>query len=157
MHLSGQLVALDHLAEWRSSFIGSLVVTNGCFDLLHKGHVAYLEAARSHGNLLLVGLNDDDSVRALKGPGRPVNPAADRAAVLLGLRSVDAVCVFHGLRATEFLRLARPDVYVKGADYSLATLDPGERQELAACNARVVFVPLIQGVSTSRTVQTIRA
>ena len=100
-----------------------LVVTNGCFDILHLGHVTYLESARNFGDSLLVGVNDDDATRQLKGAGRPVNPEADRAAVLAALASVDGVCVFADKTAIKFLSAARPDIYVKGGDYTLETLD----------------------------------
>src|SRR6185436_387277 len=113
------------LGEWRKKLREQrqrLVVTNGCFDLLHAGHVSYLEAARNCGDALLVGLNGDASVRSLKGEGRPLNPETDRAVVLAALANVDAVCVFPEIRATRFLELARPDVYVKGGDYTLDTM-----------------------------------
>src|SRR5512139_4063214 len=96
-----------------------LVVTNGCFDVLHLGHVTYLETARSQGDALLVGVNSDEAVRQLKGPGRPVTPETDRAAVLAALESVDGVCIFAESTATRFLAAAQPDIYVKGGDYTL--------------------------------------
>src|SRR6266487_3425185 len=92
-----KIISWEQLPAWRAALRAHarrLVVTNGCFDLLHRGHVTYLEAARSQGDALLVGVNDDASVRQLKGPHRPVNSEADRAAVLAALQSVDAVCVF---------------------------------------------------------------
>lgn len=95
-----------------------LVVTNGCFDLLHLGHVTYLETARNLGDALLVGLNSDSSVQGLKGPGRPVNNENDRAAVLAALESLDGVCIFSEVSALRFLTVAQPDVYVKGGDYT---------------------------------------
>ena len=95
-----------------------VVCTNGVFDLLHCGHVDYLARAAAFGDVLLVCVNDDAGVTALKGPSRPLNPSWARAAVLAGLESVGAVTVFPGERATEALRLAAPDVYVKGGDYT---------------------------------------
>ncbi|RZS91530.1 rfaE bifunctional protein kinase chain/domain/rfaE bifunctional protein nucleotidyltransferase chain/domain [Motilibacter rhizosphaerae] len=95
-----------------------IVMTNGCFDVLHAGHVAYLDAARRLGDVLLVGVNGDESVRRLKGPDRPVNPVADRVAVLQALSTVDHVVVFDGDSPTDLLRTVRPDVYVKGGDYT---------------------------------------
>ena len=95
-----------------------LVVTNGCFDILHLGHVTYLENARNHGDALLLGVNGDIAVTGLKGPGRPVNSETDRAAVLAALQSVDAVCIFTDKTATKFLAAAQPDIYVKGGDYT---------------------------------------
>lgn len=142
----------ERLDAWRGALRSSgrrLVVTNGCFDLLHAGHVAYLEAARSLGDALLVGLNGDASVRALKGAGRPLNAEADRARVLAALACVDAVCVFPEVRAERFLGAAAPDVYVKGGDYTLETLDPNERAAVEAAGARIAFIPLLAGRSTT--------
>lgn len=95
-----------------------VVFTNGCFDLLHAGHVRYLEQARRLGDALIVGLNSDASVRELKGPGRPLNSEFDRAEVLSGLRAVDGVVVFDSLRATELIRELKPHLYAKGGDYT---------------------------------------
>lgn len=125
------------------------MATNGCFDILHAGHVSYLEAARALGDVLLVGLNSDASVTALKGEGRPVNPESDRATVLAALESVSAVSVFPQHEATEFLALARPDVYVKGADYTLETMNPRERAVVESTGGRIEFLPFVAGKSTS--------
>lgn len=126
-----------------------VVATNGCFDVLHAGHAVYLEGARRLGDVLLVGVNEDAAVRALKGPGRPVNGAADRALLLAALADVDAVCVFPGLTAEEFLRRARPAVYAKGGDYTPATMCPADRVAAEALGAEVVVVPGLAGRSTS--------
>src|SRR4030095_14501029 len=103
-----------------------LVFTNGCFDLLHVGHVRYLQQARALGDALLVAVNGDSSVRALKGPTRPVNAEQDRAEVLAALACVDFVTIFHTERVTEVVRVIRPHIYAKGGDYTVASLDPGE-------------------------------
>lgn len=103
-----------------------LVFTNGCFDLLHRGHVAYLQAARALGDALVVGLNSDASVRKLKGPGRPVVPQGDRAAVLRALRFVDAVVVFDEDTPARLMRELKPGVYVKGGDYRVEDLPEAE-------------------------------
>jgi len=132
-----------------------LVVTNGCFDLLHVGHVTYLETARHHGDALLVGLNGDESVRQLKGPGRPIAPENDRAAVLGALESVDGVCIFAELTATRFLAAAQPDVYVKGGDYTLDTLNQDERQAVEQAGGRIVIIPFVPGKSTTATLKKI--
>ena len=95
----------------------SVVFTNGCFDILHAGHVRYLTEAKKLGDILVVGLNSDESVRKLKGAGRPVNPEEDRAEVLAGLRAVDHVVVFPEDTAEELVRQLQPDVYVKCGDY----------------------------------------
>jgi D-glycero-beta-D-manno-heptose 1-phosphate adenylyltransferase len=126
-----------------------IVATNGCFDLLHVGHIRYLEAARALGDALIVGINGDQSVRELKGPGRPVNREADRAQIVAALQCVDLVVIFPELRATRFLQLVAPDVYVKGGDYSQDTLNAEERAALKKIGARIDIVPLEKGYSTS--------
>ncbi len=126
-----------------------LAVTNGCFDLLHLGHVTYLENARNEADALLVGVNGDDSVRALKGPNRPINTEEDRAAVLAALECVDAVCIFPEKRAARFLGVARPDVYAKGGDYTVDSLDAGERAEIEGVGGRIVILPMVAGKSTT--------
>jgi len=126
-----------------------LVVTNGCFDLLHAGHVTYLETARNHGDALLVGLNSDDSTRQLKGEGRPVNPEADRALVLAALESVTGVCIFGEKTATRFLAGAQPDVYVKGGDYTLDTLNQDERRAVESARGEIVIIPFLREKSTT--------
>jgi len=144
-----KLITLADLPLWRPAVPQPLVATNGCFDLLHAGHVRYLQAARALGAALIVGINDDAGVTALKGPQRPLNPAEDRAEVLAALACIDAVCIFPGTRATEFLRLARPDIYAKGGDYTPETLDPGEKAVLDASGARIEILPLLPGRSTT--------
>jgi rfaE bifunctional protein nucleotidyltransferase chain/domain len=147
-----KLVGWEKLPQWRAALRAGgkrLVVTNGCFDLLHAGHVAYLETARSHGDALLVGLNGDDSVRQLKGPDRPVNGENDRAAVLAALESVSGVCIFAERTATRFLAAAQPDIYAKGGDYTLETLDADERRAVEAGGGRVVLIPFVPGKSTT--------
>ena len=126
-----------------------VVATNGCFDILHVGHVRYLTAARKLGDVLVVGLNGDDSVRQLKGEGRPVNREHDRAEVLTALESVDYVTIFPENRATNFLRAAAPAVYAKGGDYTADTLDPGERAVLGEFGSRIEIIPFEKGYSTS--------
>ena len=130
-----------------------LVFTNGCFDLLHVGHVRYLQGARHLGDALAVGLNADASVRALKGAGRPLNNEADRAEVLAALACVDFVVVFAEPRATRLLAEVRPHVYVKGGDYRLDTLNPEERAMLEWAGSRIEFVPLVPGRSTTRLIE----
>jgi rfaE bifunctional protein nucleotidyltransferase chain/domain len=126
-----------------------VAATNGCFDILHVGHVRYLAAARKLGDVLVVGLNGDDSVRELKGEGRPVNREQDRAEVLAALESVDYVTIFPENRATNFLRAAAPAVYAKGGDYTADTLDPGERAVLDEFGTRIEIIPFEKGYSTS--------
>jgi D-beta-D-heptose 7-phosphate kinase/D-beta-D-heptose 1-phosphate adenosyltransferase len=133
-----------------------VVLTNGCFDLLHPGHVQYLETARRLGDVLIVALNGDRSVRALKGRGRPILPARARAELLAGLAAVDYVVIFNTLRATPVIAALRPDVYVKGGDYSAATLDAGERRVLKACGANIRLVKFKAGFSTSAIVERVK-
>jgi rfaE bifunctional protein nucleotidyltransferase chain/domain len=129
----------------------SLVFTNGCFDILHVGHVRYLQEARALGDALVVAVNGDASVRALKGPTRPVNSELDRAEVLAGLGCVDFVVLFHTERVTDVVSEIRPHVYAKGGDYTVATLDAGERGALEAAGSRIVILPLVPGKSTTAT------
>jgi rfaE bifunctional protein nucleotidyltransferase chain/domain len=133
-----------------------LVFTNGCFDLLHAGHVRYLQQARQLGHALAVGLNSDRSVRELKGDGRPINAEDDRAEVVAALGCVDYVVIFDGKRATDILRAARPHVYAKGGDYTPESLDPDERAVLAAADAEVRILPLVPGRSTTAALERMR-
>lgn len=133
-----------------------VVVTNGCFDLLHYGHVRYLQQARQLGDVLIVGLNGDRSVRQLKGPGRPLVPARYRAAVLAALRCVDAVVIFPQKRAKRFLAAAAPDIYVKAGDYTRASLDAAERRLLERLGAEIRIVPFVPGFSTTGLIERIR-
>ena len=126
-----------------------VVATNGCFDIVHVGHVRYLAAARKIGDVLVVGLNGDDSVRQLKGTNRPVNRERDRAEVLTALESVDYVTIFPEKRAANFLRAAQPAVYAKGGDYTTNTLDPEERAVLDEFGTRIEIIPFEKGYSTS--------
>lgn len=130
-----------------------LVVTNGCFDLLHVGHVRYLAAARRLGDALAIGLNGDASVSALKGKGRPLNREGDRAEVLAALSCVDYVTIFSDVRATRFLAAVRPAIYVKGGDYNPETLDAEERVTLQDIGAEIRILPFESGYSTSRLIE----
>ena len=152
MKSADKIIAGEQLSAWRKRLRAQgkrLVVTNGCFDLLHRGHVAYLEAARALGDVLLVGVNSDASVRELKGPERPVNSEADRAAVLAALQSVDAVCVFADRTALRFLSNVQPDIYAKGGDYTIDTINQEERHLIEQLGGKVAIVPGVPGQSTS--------
>ncbi|MEQ1851642.1 MAG: adenylyltransferase/cytidyltransferase family protein [Chthoniobacteraceae bacterium] len=129
-----------------------LVFTNGCFDILHVGHVRYLQQARALGDALLVAVNGDASVRALKGPDRPVHPEADRAEVLCALACVDFVTVFHTERVTELIGVIRPHIYAKGGDYTVDSLDPGERHAIEEAGAAIRILPLVPGRSTTASI-----
>jgi D-glycero-beta-D-manno-heptose 1-phosphate adenylyltransferase len=147
-----KLLGWEQLPAWRAAQRArgrKLVVTNGCFDLLHLGHVTYLETARNLGDALLVGLNSDAAVRELKGSGRPVNTEGDRAAVLAALESVNGVCLFNEATATRFLAHAQPDIYVKGGDYTLETINQEERRAVEHLGGRIVIIPFVPGKSTT--------
>ena len=152
MNFRDKLIAIDKLPVWRAALRAAgkkLVVTNGCFDLLHVGHVSYLESARNLGDALLVGVNGDDSARQLKGAGRPVNPEADRAAVLAALASVEGVCIFPEKTAVNFLAAAQPDIYAKGGDYTPDSLNQDERRAVESAGGKIVIIPFVPGKSTT--------
>ena len=134
-----------------------LVFTNGCFDLLHAGHVRYLAEARALGDAMVVALNSDASVRALKGPERPLNRENDRAEVLCALKAVDAVVVFGDERATQLIETIQPHVYAKGGDYTVESLNAEERGALQACGAEIRILPLVPGRSTTATISKMTA
>ncbi|MDI9400959.1 MAG: adenylyltransferase/cytidyltransferase family protein [Verrucomicrobiota bacterium] len=152
MGSENKIILWEQLEAWREEVRArgqKLVVTNGCFDILHTGHVVYLENARTEADLLLVGVDSDASVRSLKGPSRPVNGQEDRARLVAALEAVSAVCIFEGIGALGFLRRVKPDVYVKGGDYKLETLLAEEREFLQESNTRIVFSPMVAGKSTT--------
>jgi D-beta-D-heptose 7-phosphate kinase/D-beta-D-heptose 1-phosphate adenosyltransferase len=140
-------------AAWRAAG-RSVVLTNGCFDLLHPGHVALLEAARGQGDILVVAVNSDASVRGLKGAGRPLVPEAERAEVLLALEPVDRVVVYDDPTPLAVIQALLPDVLVKGADWAPDAIVG--RAEVEAAGGRVERVPLVSGRSTSALVGRIR-
>ncbi|BAC90583.1 D-glycero-beta-D-manno-heptose 1-phosphate adenylyltransferase [Gloeobacter violaceus] len=143
-----QLLAAEP-ERWRP-----LVLTNGCFDILHAGHVHYLTRARALGRTLVVGLNSDSSVRRLKGESRPLNGEGERAAVLTALRAVDAVVIFAEPTAAELVAALRPDIYVKGGDYTAETLP--EAAAVAAVGGRVELIAFVWKTSTTAIVERIR-
>jgi phosphoheptose isomerase len=144
---------LDARERWRRQ-VRVVVWTNGCFDLLHAGHVRSLEAARALGDLLVVGLNSDESVRRLKGTGRPVMAAAERAEVLSALRAVDHVVVYEEDTPEGALERLRPDVHAKGADYAPPNGKPlPERAVVEAYGGRIEFLPFVDGISTTELVE----
>jgi rfaE bifunctional protein nucleotidyltransferase chain/domain len=149
------LEELSHRCEKLRAAGKKIVATNGCFDLLHVGHVRYLQAARYFGDLLAVGLNGDRSVRELKGVGRPLRSENDRAEILAALQCVDLVTVFPQIRATQFLAAVRPAVYVKGGDYSADTLNEEELSILNKARAEIRLIPFEAGYSTSRLIKEI--
>lgn len=131
-----------------------VVFTNGCFDILHAGHVRYLNKARSFGDLLVLGLNTDASVRENKGPSRPINSELDRAEVIDALEAVDYVVFFGEKTAEHIISLVKPDVYVKGGDYTLETLP--EAKIVQSYGGCVEFVNLVEGRSTTNVIEKIK-
>ena len=151
---ASKVMGWTEAARWRAGVAGPLVFTNGVFDLLHPGHVDVLVAARALGAALLVGVNADASVRRLKGPDRPVRGEADRAYVLAALEAVDAVVLFDEDTPRELIRAVRPDVLVKGGDYTPATVVG--RDDVEGWGGRVVIVPLTPGHSTTSIIERLR-
>lgn len=154
--MTPKLQTPEELAALRDRFAAEgkrLVFTNGCFDLLHVGHVRYLQAARALGDALLVAVNGDSSVRALKGPTRPINNEQDRAEVLGALGCVDFLTIFHSERVTDLVRTIRPQVYAKGGDYTVESLDPGERGALQDVGAEIRILSLVPGKSTTNIIE----
>ena len=155
-----KLKSTDELASIRESMTAEgrrLVLTNGCFDLLHVGHVRYLQLARNLGDALVVALNSDASVRMLKGPTRPITQEYDRAEVLAALACVDFVTIFPSIRVTDVITAIRPHVYVKGGDYTIETLDAGERAALESAGAEIRILPLTPGKSTTGIVKRVNS
>ena len=154
MDSSAQPLVLDWVGvqRWRDEARTAgfrVVLTNGVFDLLHRGHVDYLQRSAALGDRLLVAVNSDDSVRALKGPRRPINGELDRAYVLAGLRCVTATFIFPGPRLAAEILALRPDVYTKAGDYTLETLDASERAALHTVGSAIHFIPFMKGYSTT--------
>jgi formyltetrahydrofolate-dependent phosphoribosylglycinamide formyltransferase len=147
---------LDDVREYRAQLdaLGQkMVFTNGCFDLLHVGHVRYLKQARELGDALIVALNSDASVRDLKGQTRPVNTQDDRAEILMALDCVNGVIVFDEPRVTKLIEAIEPHIYTKGGDYTVESLNPEEREALERVHADIQILPLVPGRSTTATLQ----
>jgi rfaE bifunctional protein nucleotidyltransferase chain/domain len=143
----------NRLAMWRL-FNNKVVFTNGCFDILHRGHIEYLSQARDKGEILVIGLNSDASVKRIKGKGRPVQDETSRALVLASLRIVDAVVLFDEDTPFELIKIVKPDVLVKGADYTEDTIVGADI--VKASGGEVVVIPIVAGYSTSRILKVIK-
>ncbi len=155
-----KIMTLEQATAWRQTLRRDhlrLALTNGCFDLLHRGHAEYLARARESADALLVAVNSDASVKLLKGPTRPVVSEQDRAFLLACLEAVDAVVVFAGVKPTDVFRQVPPDVYVKGGDYTLDTLDREERDVLMSFGCAFRFIPFVPGFSTTSTISRVRS
>lgn len=133
------------------------VLTNGCFDLLHPGHLCYLREAKSKGHVLWIALNSQKSVRELKGPTRPLMSDQERAYMLANLESVDGIVIFNTPRLDKEILALQPDIYVKAGDYTIETLDPQERIALEKVGALIQFIPFLTGYSTTSLIQKIAA
>ncbi len=158
MITSAQILSLDEAVTWRATLrtMGQpLVFTNGHFDLLHVGHLDYLEKARALGAALIVGVNGDPSTATLKGTGRPIVPAVERARVLAALRCVDGVLIFNDETADRLILALQPEIYVKGGDYHHKHLP--ERPTVESYGGRVILIDLLPNHSTTALIRRIRA
>ncbi len=151
---SSKVMTVEAAAAWRRTVHGPVVFTNGVFDLLHPGHLDVLDRARREGAALIIGVNSDASVKRLKGPARPIRTSAERAIILAGLEAVDAVVVFDEDTPIDLVRAIEPDVIVKGGDYSPVTIVGADL--VTARGGRVVVIPLVDGHSTTSTIEKLR-
>ncbi|MBO5765025.1 MAG: adenylyltransferase/cytidyltransferase family protein [Lentisphaeria bacterium] len=157
--VKSRLLSLEEASNWRRELAEQgkkLVVTNGCFDIMHRGHASYLESARKLGDAMLILLNSDASVRALKGASRPVVCEDDRAFMLNSLRCVDRVVIFNSSRCDKELAALAPDIYVKAGDYTVETLEASERDALLKSGTEIKFMPFVPGLSTSSIIEKIK-
>jgi len=155
--MNGRIVSTEELREERALLRAQgrrLVFTNGCFDILHVGHVRYLKSARELGDALVVAINSDRSVRELKGPGRPVMNQSERAEILAALNSVDYVTIFEEASPRHLIATILPDVLVKGGDYQLEEIHG--REEVEAAGGSVISLPFVDGASTSNIIERIK-
>jgi D-glycero-beta-D-manno-heptose 1-phosphate adenylyltransferase len=153
-----KIKSMEEAMSWRESMRKKglkVVITNGCFDILHRGHATYLMRAQKQGDLLLLAINSDDSVKVVKGPNRPVNKENDRAFIMACLPFVDAVVVFNTPDCVELLSQLKPDIYVKGGDYSIDTINQDERRLLERIGCKIKILSHFQGYSTTSTIEKI--
>jgi rfaE bifunctional protein nucleotidyltransferase chain/domain len=144
--------------NWNSfPFEGKKVVTNGCFELIHPGHIDYLQKAASLGDFLIVGINSDDGLLDYKKKVRTSYTERDRAVLLAALECVSYVTIFPSKNAKSFLSIVKPDVYIKGGDYSLDTLDKEEKAVLDGYKTEIKFIPFLEGYSTTKIVEKIKS
>ena len=156
INVSPKVMTLAQAEEWRKQLKQqgkSLAITNGCFDILHRGHAEYLQSARNCADALLVLVNADASISELKGPTRPICKQKDRAFLLACLEFVDAVVIFDSQRCDKELAVLQPDIYVKGGDYTIEKLNPQERSVLQAAGAEFRFIPFVPGYSTTAVIK----
>lgn len=159
MHLpNDKLLTLEEAVSERQKQRAAgqtMVMTNGCFDLLHVGHITYLQASKQMGDQLWVLINSDASVRGLKGPTRPIESESERAYCLAALSCVDFVVIFDNPRLVEEIEQLQPDIYTKAGDYTLDTLHPGERAAFEAAGTQIHFLPFLEGFSTTKMIEKI--
>ena len=159
MNIEENILTLEEAVAWRKSLKekgATLVVTNGCFDILHRGHASYLNDAATYGDHLLILVNSDRAVRELKGPTRPVVNQEDRCYLLASLKFVSKVVIFDSARCDKELAALAPDVYTKAGDYTLETLDQSELAAMQQNNTKIVFMPFVAGRSTTSIVEKCR-
>jgi D-glycero-beta-D-manno-heptose 1-phosphate adenylyltransferase len=152
---SGKIKKLEEALIWREELKKNnkkVVVTNGCFDVIHRGHLTYLMNSRRQGDVLLLAVNSDDSVKAVKGPSRPVNNEFDRTFVLSCFPFIDAIVVFSTHNCDELLMQLKPDIYIKGADYTLETMVQSERKILESIGSEIRFLSFVEGYSSTDTI-----
>jgi D-beta-D-heptose 7-phosphate kinase/D-beta-D-heptose 1-phosphate adenosyltransferase len=155
---SGKIRSVDslvHERDWHRRQKQTVVFTNGCFDVMHRGHIEFLRFCKSQGDVLIVGLNSDNSVRTIKGPGRPINNQHDRSAVLAALETVDYITVFDEADPLNLIKRIKPEILVKGQDWA----DKGVvgREFVESCGGKIVLAPLVEGKSSSATIEKIKS
>lgn len=155
----GEIIPINQLSH-RIEFLRSknkdlvVVATNGCFDILHVGHIRFLQKAKSYGDILIVGLNSDFSVKKIKDKSRPINNENERAEILAALRSVDLVSIFNEENALNFLKEVNPDIYVKGDEYDLDNLQ--EAKQVKATGGKIILIPMIPGASSTNIIEKLK-
>jgi D-beta-D-heptose 7-phosphate kinase / D-beta-D-heptose 1-phosphate adenosyltransferase len=147
---------LKRIIEKEKKSGNKIVWTNGCFDILHVGHVKYLSQAKSFGDILVLGLDSDESVRKLKGPNRPINSEDERAEILSALEFIDYIIIFQGGQVKEYLKILKPDVYVKGGDYTIDTINQEERKVVESYKGKIALIGHVPERSTTRTIEKIK-
>lgn len=145
---------LDNIIKKLKSENKKIVFTNGCFDILHAGHVRYLKESKKFGDILIVGLNSDISVKKIKGESRPINPEMDRAEVLAGLEAVNYIVLFDETSPVKLLEEIKPDIYTKGADYTVETLP--EAKTVLSYGGKIEFIKFLEGRSTTKIIDKIK-
>lgn len=151
------ILTLEEAIKWRQSLkTETLSITNGCFDLLHFGHVSYLVEASKLADKMLILLNSDESIKELKGKNRPIINEYERAYVLSNLKPVDKVVIFNNNNCSKELGLLMPDVYFKAGDYNLNNINKEEYEALKKCNSKIIFMPYISDISTTKIIEKIK-